>query len=611
MAKVKHSHFGLVAGVAVGLLLPVVLFVNHSQAGVTLLFAIPFLVQIRGIWILNKRFAKNTDKGFCWFYLITMAVCLLSYCTLWSIYASWETQNHWLGPVTKDWAKAPSAWFQFLSIVALFIIAVLLLLVIRMTRAIIEGRVLGDGKQNIRNERKDGSRWELPSSPRWWNLSHLRTGASEEPFFTLGFFFTVFLGISYLFGLALAFHDKIRPPSNPALYMRNLSPPAASTNQPSASPTPIPADLPKEYTFRFVEGLASLPLPDVPEPNYSAVARKEDHPKLKRAWQDASESNDSPKLAKGDLREPERFVEKLRKRQDPVSSFIHDRLTGETRKLLIQYTTGSPVSESLHESMVKDINSLIAGASLFEKERFKEISLSPAASILAEQNLTGEPLARLNRLLLAEVYRDEIAKNKFAELIQTIDDTARHLDRIRVTVVGYSDASQVAGTAYRSNYELAEARSQNTKQEILRRLGERQSATMWDNVQWYCISLSNEPHGSEKIVNVKVESAFQDSASLLLKSEHPIPLTLMDYIYFANYTITTTGYGDIVPNTAYTKFICSFANIVEVFFLVVFFNVLVSLRPKPERNSPLKNGELAELASRLSKLEGAQRDNKT
>ena len=50
----------------------------------------------------------------------------------------------------------------------------------------------------------------------------------------------------------------------------------------------------------------------------------------------------------------------------------------------------------------------------------------------------------------------------------------------------------------------------------------------------------------------------------------------MDYMYFSIYTITTTGYGDIKPTTTYAKFLCSLANIIEVFFIVVFFNALIS-----------------------------------
>lgn len=35
---------------------------------------------------------------------------------------------------------------------------------------------------------------------------------------------------------------------------------------------------------------------------------------------------------------------------------------------------------------------------------------------------------------------------------------------------------------------------------------------------------------------------------------------------------------DIVTTTPYTKFLCSFANILEVFFLVMFFDALLSVK---------------------------------
>jgi hypothetical protein len=56
----------------------------------------------------------------------------------------------------------------------------------------------------------------------------------------------------------------------------------------------------------------------------------------------------------------------------------------------------------------------------------------------------------------------------------------------------------------------------------------------------------------------------------------PEALELLDYVYFGIYTITTSGYGDIVPVSPFAKLITTVANIFEVFLIVVFFNVLIS-----------------------------------
>lgn len=60
------------------------------------------------------------------------------------------------------------------------------------------------------------------------------------------------------------------------------------------------------------------------------------------------------------------------------------------------------------------------------------------------------------------------------------------------------------------------------------------------------------------------------------RSPRKVNLSLNDYFYFTIYTITTTAYGDIIPRTAFSRFLCSIANIYEIFFLVVFINALFS-----------------------------------
>jgi hypothetical protein len=198
---------------------------------------------------------------------------------------------------------------------------------------------------------------------------------------------------------------------------------------------------------------------------------------------------------------------------------------------------------------------------------------------------------------------------------------------------------------YLSNYELSEARGQNVKYEILKMVPDTDK---WQNIEWVILPASNEDlqdikdglihqnlfnedelmpvFTNNEIVNktispdqliskfgskvfAKLDAKMKpeelaEEQRVVLASIKPIPdhiatlemkqinqdgkskpLGLMDYMYFSIYTITTTGYGDIVPTTAYAKFLTSLANFCEVVFLVVFFNALISLKPTP----PLQN----------------------
>jgi hypothetical protein len=53
-----------------------------------------------------------------------------------------------------------------------------------------------------------------------------------------------------------------------------------------------------------------------------------------------------------------------------------------------------------------------------------------------------------------------------------------------------------------------------------------------------------------------------------------VSLTLSDYILYS----ITTGYSDIKPTTLYAKFLTIFVSMVQIFFVVVFFNALMSLK---------------------------------
>lgn len=50
----------------------------------------------------------------------------------------------------------------------------------------------------------------------------------------------------------------------------------------------------------------------------------------------------------------------------------------------------------------------------------------------------------------------------------------------------------------------------------------------------------------------------------------------MDLVYFCTITITSIGFGDITPNTHYTKLITSFLGLIGQFYSVVLVGILIS-----------------------------------
>jgi thioredoxin-like negative regulator of GroEL len=149
------------------------------------------------------------------------------------------------------------------------------------------------------------------------------------------------------------------------------------------------------------------------------------------------------------------FTTKLRQQQDQVSKFVYENLTKDTQQLL----SGSGNEKRLRESLAKDLNQLLdrelqikkqleqkksekdsldsdleSGStssrkkqrrdelekeiadlskvpSLYDAERFKQVSISEYLQDFIKENPKGHTRVRLNRLLLEAAYPKEIAKS--------------------------------------------------------------------------------------------------------------------------------------------------------------------------------------------------------
>lgn len=118
----------------------------------------------------------------------------------------------------------------------------------------------------------------------------------------------------------------------------------------------------------------------------------------------------SAMLRPGDLKDPAGLAAKLRNAPDPVSHYIREQFSTETRELLEKSDDSTQPPETLRDALVDELNRLLKGAGLFDENRFAQLALTAKTRGLLEQSQPGADPTRLNRLLLEEAYPREIEK---------------------------------------------------------------------------------------------------------------------------------------------------------------------------------------------------------
>ena len=104
------------------------------------------------------------------------------------------------------------------------------------------------------------------------------------------------------------------------------------------------------------------------------------------------------------------FAVKLRDANDPLSKHIRNQLSSATQDLLAAYDDSQQLSKDLLSNLTNELNQILKAKSLFEEKRFKNVKLGMETLRLAKQNPSGEDLIKLNRLLLADAYPNQVAE---------------------------------------------------------------------------------------------------------------------------------------------------------------------------------------------------------
>jgi len=102
---------------------------------------------------------------------------------------------------------------------------------------------------------------------------------------------------------------------------------------------------------------------------------------------------------------PEAIAQLIRSLKNPtaLSQNLLKNFSVPTQELLNRYSSGTP-SEELQVALIWELNQILRGLSLYDREFFSQIELSQETQQLLASNPQGENLVRLNRLLLEAAY---------------------------------------------------------------------------------------------------------------------------------------------------------------------------------------------------------------
>ena len=176
----------------------------------------------------------------------------------------------------------------------------------------------------------------------------------------------------------------------------------------------------------------------------------------------------------------------------------------------------------------------------------------------------------------AAVERKTFEKNeaKNSEIAFDVDQWKRLLARIehdrpswwRVTIIGHASDAIASVDGKEKNQSLSEARSEETRTAIQTELKKRQPNI---RIDWRLFAVSND----DRFRNSTFLDGKDHKLCVEIVLERERELELLDYAYFMIYTITTTGYGDLIPASPRAKFITCLANMFELLFIVILVNL--------------------------------------
>jgi len=154
-------------------------------------------------------------------------------------------------------------------------------------------------------------------------------------------------------------------------------------------------------------------------------------PSLPSSWLTESTSKSievRTAFAGSDFKDVSALAAKLTTKTDPVSAFLASNLSSSTLQTLNRLKEGGVGTTAARVALAQDLNSLVLKTNIYAPERFSGITLREETKQLLSPGAPPRSLPRLNRLLLADAYPQELGfqdgifgvSNQFAATLASV-----------------------------------------------------------------------------------------------------------------------------------------------------------------------------------------------
>lgn len=113
---------------------------------------------------------------------------------------------------------------------------------------------------------------------------------------------------------------------------------------------------------------------------------------------------------------PTALAAKLRTPADPVSSWLNERLSEDARTAIASYPASGQDENSLKQILARELNAIISGPLIYDKERFRDVPLRPVTAnylrVSPPPRYASMFRAVVNRMLLEDAYPQELVKKQ-------------------------------------------------------------------------------------------------------------------------------------------------------------------------------------------------------